>query len=116
MTRIDEHELRRRFAQLRDADQTHAPGFALVCQRSPARRDAQVRPSMRPLAIGAVAVIAIIAIWLVRAPANSAPMTTPLISTWRAPTDGLLQTHGSEVLSTIPDLGASMLDHMLPTS
>jgi hypothetical protein len=44
--------------------------------------------------------------------------TTPAIATWRAPTDVLLQTPGSELLGDMPALGASVLDKMIltPTS
>ena len=112
---IDESELRRRFAQLREADQEGAPSFAQTYGRRRARRSWRAALSLRPLVIGAVAVFVIAATWLVRARSVSPAAVTPTITTWRAPTDVLLRTPGRELLGPIPALGASVLDLMIPT-
>ena len=112
---IDESELRRRFAQLRDADRARAPGFAEVHQRVRARESWRANLRVRPLAIGAAAAVAIAAVWLAHAPSFSPSATAAAIATWRAPTDTLLRTPGSELLGGMPALGASVLDTMIPT-
>ena len=76
-TVIDESELRRRFAQLRDADRARAPGFAEVHQRVRARESWRANLRVRPLAIGAAAAVAIAAVWLAHAPSFSRPRSGP---------------------------------------
>ena len=111
---MDETEIRDRFAQLREADRVHAPGFAQTYGRARARKTWGVTQRVRPLVIVAAAAIAIVAFSLARSRSFS-PSAAPAIATWRAPTDVLLQTPGSELLGTMPALNKSVLDKMIPT-
>jgi hypothetical protein len=111
---MHESELRRRLAELREADRERAPSFAQVCARARRRRPWRATLRIRPLVVGAAAV-AIAAVWLARARSFSPSAVAPAIATWRAPTDALLRTPGSELLGAMPALGASVLDAMIPT-
>jgi hypothetical protein len=112
---MDDSELRRRFAQLREADGERAPSFAQTYGRARARRSWRAALRMRPLAIGAAAAVAIAAVWLAHERSFSSSAVTPTIATWRAPTDVLLRTPGSELLGAMPALGTSVLDTMIHT-
>ena len=111
---MDESELRRRFAQLREADRERAPSFAQIYARARARRSWRATLHVRPLVIGAAAAVVIAAVWLSYSRSFPTSAVTPAIATWRAPTDVLLRTPGSELLSAMPTLGASVLDTMIP--
>ena len=111
---MDEDELRRRFEQLREADQEHAPSFAQTYGRARSRRSRGATLRVRTLVIGAAASVAIAAVWLARTRSSSPSEPTPTIATWRAPTDVFLPTSGGEVLRAMPALGASVLDTMIP--
>jgi len=115
---MDENEIRQRFAQLRDADRERAPSFAQTYARARMRRSVGATLRVRPLVIGAVAAAVVAAVWLGNARSFSSHTVTPTIAAiaaWRAPTDILLRTPGSEVLGTMPALGASVLDKMIST-
>ncbi|MDP9205991.1 MAG: hypothetical protein M3P12_11125 [Gemmatimonadota bacterium] len=114
MTGIDEHELRRRFGQLREVDRELAPEFALTDRRSSAGLRRRPTPHLRPLVIGAAAAVAIVAASLTYARSLSRSPDTHSIVTWRAPTDVFLRTPGSEVLAAMPALGASVVDAIIP--
>jgi hypothetical protein len=115
---MDESELRRRFAQLRETDLEHAPSFAQTSQTRHGRRQRPLswRAMLRahPILIGAAAAVLIAAIWQEYARSFLPPPTAPEIATWRAPTDVLLRTPGSVLLGEMPALGASVLDTMIP--
>jgi hypothetical protein len=111
---MDESELRRRFAELREADRERAPSFAQTYARSRARRSWRATLRVRPLVIAAAAAVAIVAVWIAHARSFSPSAVTPTIVTWRAPTDVFLRTPGSELLGAMPALGASVLDTMVP--
>jgi hypothetical protein len=111
---IDESEIRSRFAQLREADMDRAPGFAQTYGRARAAKSGRATLRVRPLALGAAAAVAIAAIWLAQTRSFSPSAAAPAIATWRAPTDVLLQTPGSELLGEMPALGRSILDEMIP--
>jgi hypothetical protein len=115
---MDDTEIHRRFAQLRETDRESVPGFAQIYGRGRARRRLGAMPRAGPLVIGAAAVVLIAAVWIVNARSVSRSTTVPTIATiaaWRAPTDVLLRTPGSELLGAMPALGASMLDKMILT-
>ena len=112
---IDESEIRDRFAQLRESDRERAPGFAQTYARARTRRSVGATLRVRPLVIGAAAAVVIAAVWLASSRSFSPSTTTPAIASWRAPTDILLRTPGSEVLGAMPALGASVLDKMIST-
>ena len=111
---IDENEIRQRFAQLRETDRAEAPSFAQIDARGRARRSWRAPLRVRPLMIGAMAAVVIVAVWLASARSFSPSTAAPTIATWRAPTDILLRTPGSELLGAMPTLGASVLDTMIP--
>jgi len=111
---MDDSEIRQRFAQLREADQESAPGFAQTYGRARARRRLRATRRVRPLVIAMAAAVVIAAIGLAYARSLSPSPTAPEIATWRAPTDVLLRTPGSELLGEMPALGTSVLDTMIP--
>jgi hypothetical protein len=111
---MDENELRRRFEELREADNYRAPGFPQTYGRARARGALRRTSLRRQLVIGAAAAVAIAALTLAYGRSFSPSAATPVIATWRAPTDVLLQTPGSELLSEMPALGTSILDAMIP--
>jgi hypothetical protein len=111
---MDEGELLRRFKQLRQAELEHAPSFAQTYGRARARRSLGAIRRVRPLVIATAATVVIAAIGLAYARSFSQSAATPEITTWRAPTDVLLRTPGSELLGEMPTLGASVLDTMIP--
>jgi hypothetical protein len=115
VTVMDESELRRSFEQLREADRDRVPGFAQISERARTRRRLRVPPRLRPLVIGVAAAVAILSIFQVRGHSFTPPVATPAITTWRAPTDIFLTAPGSELLGSVPTLGASVLDKMIPT-
>ena len=112
---MDETEIRQRFAQLRESDRVGAPSFAQTYARARSRQSWRAIRRVRPLMIGAAAAVVIAAVWLARSWSLSPSDATETIATWRAPTDVLLRTPGSELLGTMPALGASVLDKMIPT-
>jgi hypothetical protein len=111
---MDENELRRQFAELREADRYRAPGFAQTYSRARANRSRRSTLRRRQVLFAAAAVVVIAALSLAYGRSFSPSVATPAIVTWRAPTDVLLQTPGSELLSAMPALGKSMLDEMIP--
>jgi len=111
---MDDSEIRQRFAQLREADQVGTLGFAQIYERARARRSLRATRRVRPLVIAAAAAVVIAAIGLAYARSLSPSAGTPEITTWRAPTDVLLRTPGSELLGEMPALGTSVLDTMIP--
>ena len=115
MTIMDENELRQDFQRLRDADRERVPAFAHTYVRARERRRLRVTPRLRPLMIGAAAAVLIVTVWMAGTRAFSHSVSTPAIATWRAPTDVLLDTPGSELLGAMPALSASVLDKMIPT-
>ena len=113
---MDENEIRQRFAQLREDDRESAPGFAQIYRRGRARQRLGAMPRLRPFVVGAAAAVVIAAVWVAKTRSFSHYTATPTIATiaaWRAPTDVLLRTPGSELLGTMPTLGESMLDRMM---
>lgn len=110
---MDESEIRQRFARLCEADRVRAPSFAQIYGRARSRQSWRAIQRVRPLVLGAAAAVVIAAVWLANARPFSPHTVTPAIATWRAPTDVLLRTPGSELLGTMPALGASVLDKMI---
>ena len=112
---MDESEIRRHFAQQRESDRERAPSFAETYLRARSRQSRGASQRVRPLVIGVAAAVVIAAAWLAHPGSVAPPTVSPTIVTWRAPTDVLLRTPGSELLSAMPALGASVLDTMIPT-
>jgi hypothetical protein len=112
---MDDREIRHRFAELRESDRVRAPSFAETYVRARSRQSRRAILRVRPLLIGAVAAVAIATVWLAYSRSFSTSTATATIATWRAPTDVLLRTPGSELLGTMPALNKSVLDKMIPT-
>ena len=112
---MDESEIRRRFARMREADEERAPSFAQTHGRANAQRRPRATLRARTLVAGAAAVIVVAAVWMARG-RSVPPEPTPTIMTWSAPTDVLLRTPGSELLGAMRALGTSVLDTMIPAS
>ena len=113
---MDESELRHRFTQLREADRERAPSFAQTYARALSRQSSRTIQRVRPLAIiAAAAAVLIVATWQANTRSFSPSTATETIATWRAPTDVLLRTPGSELLGTMPALNKSVLDRIIPT-
>jgi hypothetical protein len=89
-------DLRELFHQLRSEE--HAPPFRSAAAR-PRLSKRRFRAALRYALI--LMVIAIAAIPSLR---HRRPPVTESIVTWKAPTDFLLQTPGSELLSTVPQI------------
>ena len=112
----DDSEIRHRFAQLREADRERAPSFAQISGRTRARRSSGAMRPVRALVIGSAAAVLIAAVWLANARPFSSSTHAQAIATiaaWRAPTDILLRTPGSELLGAMPALSESVLDKMM---
>jgi hypothetical protein len=115
---MEDKEIRQRFAELRESDRERAPSFAQTYARAHTRRRLGAMLRVRPLVIGAAAAVVIAVVWLANARSFSPHTVTPTIAAiaaWRAPTDVLLRTPGSELLGAMPALGASVLDKMIST-
>ena len=77
------------FHRLRDEDLRHVPSFRVV---RPIR-------TWRPLLAAAVLIVVILGVVAV---GHRRPPVAESIVTWKAPTDFLLRTPGSEILSAVP--------------
>ena len=110
MTSMDESELRRHFARLRDADQRQRMSFTETYGRA---RPARATLRVRTLVIGAAAVLAVSAVWLAGSRSGSSGDASTIAS-WRAPTDVFLKMPGNALLGVMPALGTSILDTMIP--
>jgi hypothetical protein len=111
---MEESEFRRRFAELRDADRDRVPSFAQTYARARGRHGLRSTLRVRPLVISALTAGAIATVWLAHARSFSPSDVTHTIGNWHAPSDVLLRTPGSDLLNTMPALGASVLDTMIP--
>ena len=119
--RQQETELRARFDAQRRADANETPAFADMMAR--ARAQAAAAPAMAPrrfntrrlVYVGSLAAAAAIAALLVIPRTAShedafedavrAYQTGPALGAWRAPTDGLLNVPGSQLMTTVPSVG-----------
>lgn len=105
-----EREIARLFEAQREADEALAPPFAEIVHRAP-RRSRSVR-SFRPIAAAAgVLVVAALVLLLHRArpprpPVSATESDTVALGTWKAPSDVLLQTPGSDLLNRTPILAS----------
>jgi hypothetical protein len=108
----EDGQFRSVFAELREADEGAAPSFEdIVAGR--ASHNTRVKSYWSALAAAAGLVIAtgIGYTWMAE---RSARLTVPnevvALSSWRAPTDVLLETPGKTLLTNAPELGASLVD------
>ena len=111
---MDDNELRRRFTELSEADRNRTPGFARMYGDARARLGRRTKRGLRPLVLAAAAVVVIAALSLAYGRSVSHSEAATAIATWSAPTDVLLQTPGSALLSEMPALSKSILDEIIP--
>lgn len=96
----DDRDLRDAFARLRESDLRHTPRFRMPCARP------RPRTRMIPAIAVTLLLVALTLAYLIRRPErpdHSIAVQTP-ISAWRAPTDFLLRTPGSELTSSVPTI------------
>ena len=91
---MNDSELRNAFHSLRDAESARTPRFHV--RNGAPRRLTVLRSSL------AAAVLLLIVIALSVLPIRHRALDAESIVTWKAPTDVLLKTPGSELLSTMP--------------
>jgi len=113
----DDETIRAAIAELRAADERHAPSFEAVLTRRDARMSRGHMPDIARLALAAVLVLAVGAVYrgLAARPARiTVPSEVIALSAWRPATDMLLETPGRDLLKAAPQLGASLLDTNTP--
>jgi hypothetical protein len=103
----EDHDLRRRFSALADEVRSAAPAFGrrrLDAHRTSleARRARLARYSVGSLTTLAAAAVIAVALW-----SGDAEVSEPPISDWVAPTDFLLHTPGTNLLSSMPAASSS---------
>ena len=91
---MNDSELRKAFHRLRDAEMTRVPRFR-------PSGGAPRRLRSWPLALAAAALLFIVIAVSLLPLRRRAPDVESIV-TWKAPTDVLLRTPGSELLSTVP--------------
>ena len=120
--RPQDAELRARFDAQRRADAAHAPSFEALLARArtgAAAAPAPARPRFKAVKlayVGGLAAAAVIAMLFVmpRSPSSEDAFeqavrkfqSDPALGAWQSPTDGLLEVPGSELISTMPSVGA----------
>jgi hypothetical protein len=92
-------DLRDAFRELRAAEQRHLPPFRLGGAPAPPRRTLRLA-----FAIAALLIVVVAAALLRRASSAQRPAISS-ISTWKAPTDFLLQTPNAKLMKTVPTFG-----------
>ena len=94
--------LRRRFAVLRREEEQQAPEFGRLWQAGAGAR----RRQTRWFAAAACTLVALLALlWIRSVQRRPDDKTVASITEWKAPTDFLLETPGSELLRTVPEIG-----------
>jgi hypothetical protein len=97
----DDRDLRDAFARLREADLRRTPRFRTPCTQPRLRR------RMAPAAVAAAVLALAAAAYLLRphpATVEAEHAVPGPMSSWRAPTDFLLQTPGAELTASVPRL------------
>ena len=102
-------DLGRLFEEKRRADESSAPSLRELIARPRDHRAPRARALWRAGLAMAAAIVLLASVVLLRARMSRAPETqlTPVaaqIAAWRAPSDVLLQTPGSDLLSQLPVL------------
>ena len=123
----DDADLRERFGRLRREEAEAAPGFRHSLGRARAGAAESSRPRW-PIGAAALATLGVagLMLWLARPLWLTRPVGTPgtsgelrlgeTVGSWRTPTDVLLETPGSELLRTLPDLRSPELRLERPRS
>jgi len=108
-----DEELEARFRDLRAHERAEAPGLDDVLARTrPAGHERPGRRRLHSALLAAACAAAILAVLLRPRDARRVPddLAHAGILQWRAPTDVLLQTPSSELLSELPSLDHSIID------
>lgn len=107
----EDRDLASLFEELRRADEASAPPFKNVLERRGVglRKPARVAP-LRFAALAVLLVAAALAVVLTRRPPGetAGPEPPVTVAQWKSPTDWLLRTPGSELLSELPTLPGSV--------
>jgi len=105
---MQDEDLRRAFQELRSVDERRARGFQSLLRRSPGMRAPRgLRLGAAPIALGAIAAVLVAGFVLLNlrhGTPHSHVQSPPDLLTWKAPTDFLLETPGSELLRSVPQL------------
>ena len=106
---FDDDTLRRRFAELRQAESQTAPELDDVLTRALARRRAPAHASRPIFAVAAAAVLALGLGWFASRPRGGAPPQpdsrgVAALSQWRSPTGFLLEGPSDSLLRTMPTI------------
>lgn len=113
MNRRDEdREITRLLGELRRSDEAAAPDFRSVLARARVSRVTR-RSAWRLAAIAVTLVVVAGALLLARRPDSEADLqaAAQTIVGWKAPTDSLLRTPGSELLRSTPRLATDIPDY-----
>jgi len=98
----EDDDLREAFARLREVDAQQTPRIAMPCAQPQRRR------FMMPAIAAVLLLMTIVLIYVSRT--KPAPVDAIRIETWRAPTDFLLKTPGSDLTSSVPRLQPQLPD------
>ena len=109
----DDDALRAAFAEAHRADAEQIPSFDQAWGR--ARRGGRLRASPTPWLVTCATLVtaAGLAVWLVGR-LGPPPSQLPAGTSWRGPTDFLLETPGLVTLRTVPDLVPAFPDPVSP--
>jgi len=97
-------DLRDAFRELRAAEQRHVPPFRRLVERRPSGRRRRAEARRYTFAIAALLIVVVAAALLRRTSSPQRPAISS-ISTWKAPTDFLLQTPNAKLMKTVPTFG-----------
>ncbi|HLX06249.1 MAG TPA: hypothetical protein VKY89_00150 [Thermoanaerobaculia bacterium] len=108
----DDGELREQYRRLRRQDESLARPFSVPRQAARRQSRTRSRGHLRQLLAAAALGLAVAAgvgalLWLRPRLAEPSAAAIARLSQWRAPTDSLLQTPGSQLMRSVPRLGAS---------
>jgi hypothetical protein len=106
---MNDADLRQLFHQLRDEELSRVPsprmGGVEPALSDAERREAESKGAPKGRMRGwALAIVIITVVAIATMTHHRRPPVTESIVTWKAPTDFLLQTPGSELLSTVPQI------------
>lgn len=110
-------DLRQIFSVLKEEDRQLGTSFRALLGRSRPRRRAASRRWVAAASIAAAGAVIVVALVNTMNRASPKPWIHPSLSatSWRAPTDFLLETPGRELLGSMPSLG-SPTDWPLPAA
>jgi hypothetical protein len=104
-----DREIARLFEEKRRSDESSAPPVRELLARPRGPRAQSARAAWSVALAAAAAIVVMASVVLLRArpprtPETQLPAAAAQIAAWRAPTDALLQTPGSELLTQLPVL------------